>query len=46
VCSDIHTTKDSGGHESFVKKLERKNAGTGWQLKKNVKNLFLTTWGL
>jgi len=35
-CSDIHTTKYSGGHEMFVKII--KNAGSGWTLKKKKKN--------
>jgi len=30
ACSDIHTTKYSGGHEIFVKMI--KNAGGDWQL--------------
>ncbi len=30
ACSDIHTTKYSGGHESLVEII--KNTGGGWQL--------------
>jgi len=32
ACSDVHTTKYSGGHEIFEKMT--KNTGGGWQLKK------------